>query len=293
MKNFIKNIFYPFFILINKVNLKKYNYDIYDTETTLKSLKNNKSISRFGDGEFELIKGKNLQYQDANIALIHKLKMILMANDVDDNHFIAIPYALKDMNDLNYESKKYWIFYKYFRCKQIFKILNDKYKYYDSQITRIYINRKNKEKSRFYFKLWKDIWDKKEVLIVEGEFTRFGVNNDLFSNVKSINRIICPSKNAFNYYSDIYNTIVNFAKDKLVLIILGPTATLLSYELSKIGIRAIDIGNLDMEYEWSKAQTRNKIEINGKYSSEIKSTDNIEEIKDRKYYQEIIARIGC
>ena len=38
-------------------------------------------------------------------------------------------------------------------------------------------------------------------------------------------------------------------KKNLILISLGPTATVLAYDLSKLGYQAIDIGHTDLEYE--------------------------------------------
>ena len=42
------------------------------------------------------------------------------------------------------------------------------------------------------------MWNNIDVLIVEGEHTRFGVGNDLLAIAKGVERIICPDKNAFN-----------------------------------------------------------------------------------------------
>lgn len=39
-------------------------------------------------------------------------------------------------------------------------------------------------------------------------------------------------------------------KAKLVLIALGHTATVLAYDLAEVGYQAIDIGHIDIEYEW-------------------------------------------
>mgnify|MGYP000128627122 CR=1 FL=1 len=39
-------------------------------------------------------------------------------------------------------------------------------------------------------------------------------------------------------------------KTALFLIALGPTATVLAYDLFKSGYQAIDAGHVDVEYEW-------------------------------------------
>jgi len=62
-------------------------------------------------------------------------------------------------------------------------------------------------------------------LIVEGEQSRIGIRNDLLNQTKSIKRIICPTKNAFRVYNKILNSVLKISKDHLILIALGPTAT--------------------------------------------------------------------
>ena len=58
-----------------------------------------------------------------------------------------------------------------------------------------------KSQSKVWFNKITRLWDEKNILIVEGETSKLGVNNALFSNVKNINRIICPSNNAWGTMS--------------------------------------------------------------------------------------------
>lgn len=83
------------------------------------------------------------------------------------------------------------------------------------------------------FSLLKKLWEDRNVLIVEGAQTRLGVGNDLFSNAKSIERILAPAKNPFDSYDKILSAIVTHCKEHLVLIALGPTATVLATDLFK------------------------------------------------------------
>ena len=64
----------------------------------------------------------------------------------------------------------------------------------------------NKEKAKKRIQNIKEMWNNIDVLIVEGEHTRFGVGNDLLANAKSVERIICPDKNAFNKYDNIFKS---------------------------------------------------------------------------------------
>ena len=130
---------------------------------------------------------------------------------------------------------------------------------------------KNSKDFLNYFGKVKNIWKNKNIIIVEGEQTRFGVGNDLLENSKSVERIICPSNNAFEIYNKIFKNVKNYAvskKNTIVLIALGPTASILSFELSDYDIQAIDIGHLDVEYQWFKKSANTKIPLVGKIVNE-------------------------
>ena len=174
---------------------------------------------------------------------------------------------------------------------EIDKFLRKDYKYYDAQITRIYITRKDKRKVERYYKLWKEIWDNKKVLIVEGEKTRFGSGNNLLSNAKLVKRLICPPTNAYEKHDAILSSTREMAQDfDLVILALGPTATILAYELSQNGIWALDAGNLDIEYEWKLMGVEEKREVPGKDSVEVESSGQ-EVAPPARYLSEIIGYV--
>lgn len=114
----------------------------------------------------------------------------------------------------------------------------------------------------------------------------------MFDNVKSIKRIICPFKNAFNVYDKIIKAIVQLPKKILILIALGPTATALSYDLNKLGYQSIDIGHVDIEYEWFLRNCTKKIQIKNKYVSEADGSKyKFNNLKDKNYFNQIIKKI--
>lgn len=136
----------------------------------------------------------------------------------------------------------------------------------------------------------KKIWDGRDVVIVEGAKTRSGVGNDLYANAKSILRILGPALSGFSKYDDIYDFVVNnIGKDKLILLSFGITATVLSYELAKLGYQAIDLGHLDIEYEWFRMGAKDRVPIKGKFTNEVKAGHNPEECMDPEYKKTIIA----
>lgn len=59
-----------------------------------------------------------------------------------------------------------------------------------------------------------------------------------------------PKAHAFEHYNEILNEARKESKDKLFIVILGPTATILAYDLAKSGYQALDMGHLAKDYDW-------------------------------------------
>lgn len=248
------------------------------------------SISRYGDGEFSIINGKSIKFQDYNLELAKRLKEILYSKE--DKFYSCIPaiYKYRQTRCLKYNEEVFWL-NEILYYKQIY--LNKNYKgklYLDACLSRPYIRYKNTNISKELFDEIKKIWNKKDIIIVEGKYSRLGVGNDLFNNAKSIKRILCPNKNAFDYYKNILDETKKH-KDKLILIALGPTATVLAYDLYKNGIRALDIGHLDLEYEWYLSGAKEKQLVKNKIVNEVNKVDKIEEIKEKEYLDSILKEI--
>lgn len=230
-------------------------------------IKNERSVCRFGDGEFNLIVGQGNGFQDDNAELAIKLKEILKSDLVHCD--VAIPGIFSKSN-MNFKAKLTW------RClipsfyKGIYQLLNYEKDYVNSLVTRPYQDLKDKGMSKEIFTSFKLIWENKNILIVEGVGTNFGVGNDLIKNARKVKRILCPSTNAFKKYNEIKKSIEdNFESFDIVLIALGPTATVLTWELAKNNIHCIDIGHLDIEYEWYLLGAKNKIKVKYKNVNEL------------------------
>lgn len=121
---------------------------------------------------------------------------------------------------------------------------------------------KDKTQSERYFKKLKRVWCGKDLLVVEGKYSRSGEGNDLFSEAKSISRIICPSKNAYGSISDIEKNIIKYGKNKLIFLMLGPTSKIIVNDLSEvISNQILDMGHVDSEYEWMKLRVDKKVKL--------------------------------
>lgn len=287
--NFIKDIYSNiiYFIFAKKNDIKVLN----DNETVEQIIKEKKSIARFGDGEFKWILGiKQNSFQDESQELSQRLKEVLECKD--DNILICIPKAFNNVKGYTSSSKKIWKNFIRWHGKDIIKYLSKKYNYGNACFTRWYIEYKDKTDMKDKIKNIKRIWENKDIIIVEGKDTKIGVGNDLLDNSKSVKRIIAPSNNAFNRYNDILNEVKKVKKDCLILIALGPTATVLSYDLSKMGYQALDVGHIDIEYEWYLRKATKKVLIEGKYVNEAGGMEEKIEIDDKNYKESIIVNLG-
>ena len=88
----------------------------------------------------------------------------------------------------------------------------------------------------------------------------------------------------------ITSAIRHANKDDLILIALGPTATVLSFDLAQLGYTALDIGNVDNEYEWYLAGATKKVRNPLKFSMEVRGGASPEECLNEVYIQQIIEK---
>lgn len=204
------------------------------------------SLSRFGDGELDSIEGLGGDYQHPSKRLSSMLLECLQSDL--PNHKVAIPNWLN-----HYDGKPkqgFWTNYVVGHHKRFLPWLSFNKVYLDTQLTRFYYEKKDKSKCNEHIELIKQIWNERDIVIVEGCKTRSGIGNDLYDNANSIQRVLGPALSGFDRYDDIYDFIINnINKNKLILLSFGITATVLAYELAKLGYQAIDLGHLDIEYE--------------------------------------------
>ena len=273
---------------------------ILSFDETLDKIQREKlSICRYGDGEFKIMDGDRILFQPENQGLANRLIEVIHSNE--ENVLVCIPSffdrrRIKRPSGLNKDEKKRYIQAK----KYMNNIIADRrlrwYEYFDMNrvygeacISRFYAGVYDDEKSARWIAKWKEIWRDRNLLIIEGEQTRLGIGNDLFEDSMSIRRILCPAIGAFQAYDNILSTALNnYNKDDLVLIALGPTATVLAYDLSQKGIQALDVGHIDIEYEWYLRKDRTHQKIENKFVSEAEEFFEVAESNDEAYKQQIL-----
>ena len=268
---------------------------IAEIDDTINEIVNErKSIARFGDGEFAIMSGyirHGFQEYDASLAM--RLNEVIGTQE--EKFLIGIGDTFGNLEKYNLNSKQEIRAYMTLeRRKEILSFLNRNRIYHNAYITRPYAmyadNTSNEPQKRFN-KL-KRIWNDRNVIIVEGVESRIGVMNDLFDNAKSIKRIEAPATNAYSKYDKILCSAKrNATNEVLFLIALGPTAGVLAYDLFKSGFQAIDLGHLDLEYEWMLNGSGGRCEVKHKYNNEYPNGNIVDNIDDKKYISEIIETI--
>lgn len=255
-------------------------------------IKEKKSLSRFGDGELEIIqKRERPWFQVVDEKLSERLKMIFHCTD--ERIIIALADDFGSLEQYTETAADAIRAYLDNGVREdIMKLIDMERVYYDAYVTRPYLIYQDKMRAGHIFDLFKEVWKERNILIVEGSQSYTGIRNDLFACANSVQRIIAPSKNAFSEYDKILSLVIQHASDDiLVLVSLGPTATVLTYDLAVIGIQALDIGQLDNEYEWYLRKADTRIMIPGKCVAELKQCHEIPLIKDNTYNEQVVARV--
>lgn len=277
---------------------RKYRLDILSSEETIDYiLQTNCSVARFGDGEFEMVlqPDRDLGFQGRNSTLSEKMKSVL--GNQNPNLLICVPFTLNDLHGRTKHSRMFWFSWgkrndQHHRIVELIRQCQpDGYVYGDSQITRPYIAYRTAEHAVGIFSAMKKIWDGQDILFVEGEKTRLGVGNDLFDNARSVKRVLCPATNAFDRYDEILDAVKSVWNDELILLALGPTATVLAADLADSGIRAMDLGHVDIEYEWFRTGAKGHDQVAGKFTNEAENGNQVADCADENYQQQIICRI--
>lgn len=277
-------------------------YKIMGTRETIDYIVARKcSVARFGDGEFSIASyGCGLRFQRADPNLQNALNEVIRSND--PNLLLCLPWWVnavkkRDQGSLGPIQKNGikhnlhdWL--RNFSRKRL---------YGDANISRITdtVQFSSRKEQVDYTKR---IWEGRDVLILEGEKTRFGIGNDLLNNAESVRRILGPAESAYDFIDDLIDACMNACRNcqnPIVLLALGPTATVMAQKLSQKDVQAIDIGHLDICYEVSLRDNHSnsipvprKHPIPGKYTAEAVGGDVVENCADPLYLSQIIHRVG-
>ncbi|WP_162260752.1 GT-D fold domain-containing glycosyltransferase [Furfurilactobacillus siliginis] len=289
LKN-IRFVEYPFYWHYKK----DFTFKIVTPQETVDLLKTNKkSLARFGDGEMNIMfnqRGIGFQKYDADLAD----ELLSLVDNKLENLFLALPHGFVSTSLYKASIKFFWWNYVSKNHKRISTGFNEVPVYLDTNFSRTVTELKNKTDIQKHVMATKGLWKHRNVLVIEGKDTKFGVNNDLLEESRSVKRIVGPQKDAYTKIDEMEMAAVEYGKrsdDLLVLLALGPTATVLSARLARAGLQAIDIGHFDLQYEYFIRNSFKRIPIPTKFNNELANSMPVEKVYNQDYEKQILMRI--
>lgn len=260
MKQKVKDILAAIAYFLYEKGILHNRIKVHTIDETIDVLLNTeKSMVRFGDGEIVMIKGGDLMLQKASPEIAEGLAGILAYPH--DDLIVTIPDIFETLSDHHRESRQFWRDHLLFCRKTYERYCNPDRVYYSTFVSRCYYYAADRSGCSAQFAKIRKIWENRDIVVVEGERTHNGVGNDLLDTARSIERIICPPSNAYEAIPAILDACTAYGKDRLFLLSVGVAAKFLTVELFGQGYRVLDIGNLDMEYEWYVRRAPGKMKL--------------------------------
>ena len=216
---------------------------VLNEKDTFKLVRDKKmNLARYGDGEFKLARGASIRLQSGSKEIQYHMQNILMNPNPNVLPAIQNIYDPKLFNMLPPGKKKFWQTYK---SPEILKFI-DPGRVYGSS----FVGRKDNAPwiSCDDILEWRTLWEDQVVISVVGH-VKWDI--DIIDNTKKKITINGPPSEAFSEFDTIYKKIKDaWEKENAYVVVLhlGPTATILANELAKDGIWAIDLGSWQFNY---------------------------------------------
>lgn len=208
-------------------------------DTVERILKEKKSLIRFGDGEFDILEGKSIHYQEYSEQLRNELDSIIRyygQNYKECPYMVAMPGLFLKKNGLfMLKSRLFmscWSHTRYTFCKN-----------YDFDVPYAPTALFAKGNEEIYEKIWQQLSNKRVVFVHNNETyakhfsNHYGIATDFVS---------IPPENAYYKKEQILDNILSYCdgqENPIVLLSAGPAGKTLAFDLAKRGIWAIDTGH--------------------------------------------------
>lgn len=212
---------------------------IISAEKTIEyTLKNHKSIIRYGDGEFKILNGQGIHYQKHDIELQENMKRILCEYHKDAPYLLCVPYKYFSNSNMVLNSRV--LISCWGKPKKMFKRFVKK----DVVYGDAFVFAKNNK--NIYYSLWKDY---SNIIFVHNDL-RY-INMVSTSSEQSLYYIKVPNRDSYNVIDKIEKEIISIYENNqlqktntVVLISAGPMAKVLVYRLANKKYFALDCGHI-------------------------------------------------
>lgn len=203
-----------------------------------------RSIARLGDGELRLAVGGKAAAQRRDDKLRDELQRMLLG---PTKSLVCLPRLVAGDQGIAMPAKQHHIWTRYMgerRYKQFYR----QAVYGSTHVTRPdsapWIDRPD------YWAKVRALWAGKNVVLVKGKDRN--IRLDLLTDARSVVTLEGPAKNAYAEVNTIEKDILweynggSLERPDIVILCLGPTATVLAERLTKQGVHALDLGHLFM-----------------------------------------------
>lgn len=221
--------------------------NVLSQEETLDLLaKSPKSFCRFGDGEVDILEGRDIPFQEYSPRLAEYFLKILGEKHTD--LYVGINYYYyHDFDLFNSYTSDFYKVYSYKYGKYFMERCNADNVYIDGGFNQIYQSYSEYDFDGYYDKV-RNLFKDKKVVVFSGSGVLEKLQYNVFDRASELLHEKGPSRNAFSVYSELLERALRYDKDYLLCFILGPASKALVYELSGRGYCAWDIGHLAKDY---------------------------------------------
>ena len=233
---------------------------ILNTDETLDLIEKEKiSFLRYGDCEIAIMNGESIPFQSYDENLAGRLKAFLKTDKKELK--IGIPYyymhPVKNLNDFVAKFAKTLSGQRKFLCEHCSK----KITYIDTAITQVYQTYEKYDFKRYYERMQNLLRDR-DITVICGEGVLDKLEYKAYDVCKTVTIITAPKKNAYAEYEKILAAALKTDPQRLVCVILGPTAKVLVCDLHERGYQAWDMGHYFKDYDaYMKKRPRTDEEI--------------------------------
>lgn len=220
---------------------------IKTAEETVNKITNwRKSIARFGDGEILVAEGQDIGFQKADARLSEKLRSIL--SHPQENLLVGIPHSYyyshigQILQNANPTVKDFNLYAVPVLRRILDKYLNKEMVFFEMGIT---VDKK-------LFSVFRKFFENKKLVLVgcKEAFQTYKFN--IFDSALQLDYEFVPNKHCFSVYDELLAKLLRYDKDVLMILMCGPTATVLAADLAEKGFQALDLGHLAKAYDWHK-----------------------------------------
>lgn len=221
-------------------------------ETLQMLLDSQKSFIRFGDGEYDIMEGRDIPFQKYDKNLAKTLQEAITSQD--ENLLVGLGYIYFHFCSNVYvpEFRYTWLVENYHIIK---KYLVPHKVYGATDVSQVYAGHKEYDFERHYA-LLKQLFVDKKILVICGDKVLANVQYSIFEECKDITYLYGATKHAYEGIDILREQILKFSKDYVLLFALGPAGKALGYEMFKLGYRVLDIGHSIKDYDTYKRKVK-------------------------------------